>query len=271
MSNAGSKRETSSKIPASSRTGLGSFFASDRFRYPSERVYVSRNHQWAYAAWEMARLADSAKFSSGGATLLHVDAHLDDTWDGVLAEGLFAVNSPQSALEVAGRLEIDNFIWAGWAAGVIDRVVYVCPKGLDDSDPFDLSGWNLTGEQLRPLRDLLAKKAYTGHRFESVRELREGLGSSGDVRKLLAPQDQPVILDLDLDVFKLYPERLEDRELMPDDRVREELVYLRDLYPYDLLTVALSPSFCGGEENSARLLGLVREVFGLAEEESVPW
>jgi len=203
-------------------------------------------------------------------TLLHVDAHLDDTWDGAVVEGLREMTSTSDYLEVAGKLEIDNFIWAGFAAQLVDHIVYVCPTDVDKSDPFDLSDWNLDGEQLKPIKELLKLKPYQGSRFETIQQLREELADDSAIEKVL---DLPgsVILDLDLDVFKLNLSDPEDQSLKPDEQIREELIYLKGLYSYDLVTVALSPAFCGGTDNCERLYQIFLEVFGLKMSDAKEW
>ncbi|WP_158602160.1 peptide arginase family protein [Cohnella endophytica] len=234
-----------------------------RVCYPENRIYISRNHQWAFAAWAIGK---EEGWTGSRPTLLHVDAHLDDTWDGVMAEGLHEMECMADYLNVAGKLEIDNFIWAGFAAELIDRIIYVCPKDEDPSDPFDLSDWNLNGEQLAPIKALLKNREYSGSRFESLHDLKERMGSN--LFPLVAGS---VILDLDLDVFAVRDLESERIRLKPEALIKEELAYLRDLCPYVLITVALSPSFCGSEDNCEQLYGLFLDVFGLRLSEAIPW
>ncbi|WP_239614544.1 UPF0489 family protein [Cohnella mopanensis] len=238
-----------------------------RVCFPKQGVYISRNHQWAFAAWSMAKKSGRL---GPHTTLLHVDAHLDDTWDGVIAPGLHEMKEHSDFMEVAGKLEIDNFIWAAFAARTIDRIVYVCPKDADPSDPFDLSGWNLEGEQLRPVKKLLADREYSGSRFESIDQLQDHVAASKDGLQILNPPNS-VILDLDLDVFKAKLTDPKDQSLIPEELVREQLRFLRALYPYELITVALSPAFCGGASNCERLYRLFLEVFELDLSEAEKW
>jgi hypothetical protein len=230
-----------------------------RVCFPNERVYISRNHQWAFAAWALGKQLGTI---GSRTTLLHVDAHLDDTWDGVIVEGLHEMSDAEQILEVASKLEIDNFIWAGFAAKVIDHIIYVCPKDVDSSDPFDLSSWNLEGEQLKPIKQLLIEREYKGSRFESIKQLRQQLEEVGNSEQVLNLPSS-VILDLDLDVFKLNLSDLSDRALLPEKQIREQLQFLKGLYPYDMITVALSPAFCGGDENCEQLYRLFLEEFEL--------
>jgi hypothetical protein len=243
-------------------------FGSDyRVCFPKERIYISRNHQWAFAAWAIGKQTGILRDQI---TLLHVDAHLDDTWDGVIVEGLQEMSNPEEFLEVAGKLEIDNFIWAGFAAALIDHIVYVCPKDIDDSDPFDLTAWDLEGEQLKPVKELLQKRDYKGSRFESIADFQQ-YGVVAENKESLLNLPGSVTLDLDLDVFKLNLSDYKDTALVSEDLIRTQLQFLRDYYPYDLITVALSPAFCGGDDNCERLLQLFLEVFGLDLTDSEIW
>lgn len=239
-----------------------------RICFPKERIYVSRNHQWAFAAWAMGK---KAGILGSQVSLLHVDAHLDDTWDGVVVEGLVEMNDDHDFLEVASKLEIDNFIWAGFAAKLIDHIAYVCPKDVDESNPFDLSAWNLDGEQLKPVKELLAEREYKGFRFESILDFKQQLMNGRPTLQQIFDLPNSVILDLDLDVFKLNLHKPEDGALIPEVQIREELTFLKELHPYAMITVALSPSFCGGEKNSERLFSLFLEVFQLKLSDSVLW
>lgn len=238
-----------------------------RVCFPSQQVYIARNHQWAFAAWELGRRHGKLK---GHATLLHVDAHLDDTWDGVLAKGLHMIQHNEDIMTVTEQLEIDNFIWAGFASGALDHILYVCPTIVDDSDPFDLSTWNLEGEQMRPIHDLLQKRAYQGKRFDGICDLRRYVDRN-PLHSLRMDAEHPVILDLDLDVFKLHPDDFEDSQLIPASQIREELRFLKQLYPYDMVTVALSPAFCGGNQNCEMLYRMFLEVFELESTKAIVW
>lgn len=238
-----------------------------RVCFPKEQVYISRNHQWAFAAWAMGKQTGVV---SDKTTLLHVDAHLDDTWDGVIVEGLNEMRNSKDFLEVAGKLEIDNFIWAGFAVKYLDKIIYVCPKDVDSSDPFDLTGWDLEGEQLRPIKQLLKEREYKGTRFESIEQFKLHIGESGDKGRVFNSTSS-VILDLDLDVFKMNLSDLRDLELYPEKQIREQLQFLRGLHPYDMITVALSPSFCGGDENCEFLFRVFLEEFELNLFDAQTW
>lgn len=230
-------------------------------------MYISQNHQWAFAAWALGK---QSGILGDRTTLLHVDAHLDDTWDGVIVDGLQEMGNTEQILEVASKLEIDNFIWAGFAAKSIDHIIYVCPKDIDSSDPFDLSDWDIDGEQLLPVKQLLKERDYKGFRFESIEQFKKHLVKKVNNEQVFN-QPSSVILDLDLDVFKLNLSDLADQELYPESQIREQLQFLRGLYSYDMITVALSPSFCGGVENCQLLYRLFLEQFDLNLEFAQPW
>src|SRR5690625_5481326 len=45
-----------------------------RICFPKEKVFISRDHNWAFAAWEIGKIRNYIK---PGSTLVHIDAHLD--------------------------------------------------------------------------------------------------------------------------------------------------------------------------------------------------
>ena len=103
--------------------------------FPKEKTYIMRDHNWAFAAWEIERLKGRLNKSS---VLFHVDSHLDDCPDGVLVNGLLEANTVEKILSVAESydreagqtspsniMQIDNFIWAALARGTIEEVFYI--------------------------------------------------------------------------------------------------------------------------------------------------
>lgn len=53
--------------------------------FPEKRIYIMRQHNWAFASWEIEKIKGNLKNQS---LLVHVDAHLDDTPDWVFVNGL---------------------------------------------------------------------------------------------------------------------------------------------------------------------------------------
>ncbi|MFP3509405.1 UPF0489 family protein [Peribacillus sp. SIMBA_075] len=224
--------------------------------FPEHKIFVMCDHNWAFAAWELSKVYD---FIEPNATLVHVDAHLDDLPDGILANGLGSIKNKQDVYNVTEKLQIANFIWAGFATDSIDNIIYVTPKTNETQshDPFDLSDWKFNECELE-LSELLSRKKYQGKRLQTIEDLvYEKV--NGRISQYL--NNKPVILDLDLDYFNTS--QYFEPELMDDEKIRKNLISLRDLYDWDLITVALSPLFCGGDDACWHIYEIFLEVFNL--------
>lgn len=235
-----------------------------RVCFPDKNIYISCDHNWAFAAWELHRRGGQVK---PNATLIHVDAHLDDIWDGLEVEGLHEIKKYEDVFEVAGRMKIENFIWPAVGTGTIDKVIYVSQYSHVE-DPFDFEDWNLSQPEMMPVKEILDSGKYVGLRYWSLEEFLE-MKDSAEVRTLTEKPD--LILDLDLDYFAEEDIDTVTVNLIDEQKIIGNLTALRDLYPWSLITVALSPFYCGGEENAKYLLGLFSKVFGLNPEESMAW
>lgn len=66
--------------------------------------------------------------------------------------------------------------------------------------------------------------------------------------------DKSLILNLDLDFFNEENFHGGKPKLKPDEEVYNSLTYLKYVFKWDLITVAISPECCGGEEPAQHLL-----------------
>ena len=235
-----------------------------RICYPDKKIYISANHNWAFAAWELHKRAGKIK---PNATLIHVDAHLDDIWDGLEVEGLHDIKNYEDVIEVAGKLKIENFIWPAVGTGAIDKVIYVSQQTYS-GDPFDFDDWDFEYPQHKPVEDILNSGKYIGLRYWNIEEFLANLNSE-EVKVHVENKD--LILDLDLDYFNEIENDSVEPNIMDEQKVIENLTTLRDLYPWSLITVSLSPFFCGGDDNASYLFGLFSKVFGLKTEDALEW
>ncbi len=101
--------------------------------FPERRIFISPDHNGAFCAWEVAR---ERGWIEPLATLVHVDAHLDDLHDGVEAEGFYGIRSLEDAYLAAEKMGIASFIWPGFVRGTIDKIVFVA-RHPEDADPFE--------------------------------------------------------------------------------------------------------------------------------------
>lgn len=235
-----------------------------RVCFPDKGIFVSRDHNWAFATWEMSKLFGETE----NATLIHVDSHLDDIWDGILVEGLNEIKNQKDVYSVTEKLKIENFIWAGFATNAIDNIIYVTRKNnrFQAHNPFDFTTWDFSDVELEKVKMLLEHKEYTGDRLESIEELMQSLDNK--LSKYI--KGKPVILDLDLDYFNLS-NNLFEPELIDDDVIRKKLRQLKDLYEWDLITVALSPIYCGGDDECWHIYEIFLEVFDLNLSKAEVW
>ncbi|GAB0168169.1 hypothetical protein LSPCS325_16060 [Lysinibacillus sp. CTST325] len=83
--------------------------------------------------------------------------------------------------------------------------------------------------------------------------------------------DKYTILDLDLDYFNDSDKYNSDSKLKTKDQTVRNLMYLKNLTDWDVITIALSPEYCGGEDECSYLFELFLECFGIDKNELVDW
>ncbi|PAD84939.1 hypothetical protein CHH57_01840 [Niallia circulans] len=211
-----------------------------RFCFPDKNIYISRDHNFAFAAWEIARLRNIIK---PNASLIHIDNHLDYC-DPELSKTI-NIKNEKDAIELASGLDIAEFIIAGQFTGTIGKCFTISDDGVDveQSEVF--------------------KRAYTYNHYEQIYRRKWFEETEGT----------DVILDLDLDFFNTNTKDYNNNPiLLSDDIVKTHLKNIKECtWSWDLITVALSPEHCGGDEASLYLLNLFLEVFELKIEEAVIW
>ncbi len=79
------------------------------------------------------------------------------------------------------------------------------------------------------------------------------------------------ILDLDLDYFNDSNIWGENPNLKNEEQIVRNLEYLKNLNEWDVITVALSPEYCGGEDACNYLFELFLECFNIDENELIDW
>ncbi|MBO3789594.1 hypothetical protein FH505_10680 [Bacillus velezensis] len=210
-----------------------------RISFPNKKIFIMRDHNFAFAAWEIGRLRGDIQ---PGASLIHIDAHLDYCDNPVNAKG---IDSELKAKEVASQLDVSEFILPAQRIGTIKKCFTISDDSvhIEQNDTF--------------------QRAYSYNHYEQNlrhRWYKETEGTS-------------VILDLDLDFFnKNFNDYNSNAVLLPEDSIITQLENIRDnMWVWDMITVALSPEYCGGERESDYLFELFLNVFGLNIEEAVSW
>ncbi|KXJ35308.1 hypothetical protein AX282_06180 [Bacillus spizizenii] len=210
-----------------------------RICFPNKRIFISRDHNFAFAAWEIGRLRG---YIQPGASLIHIDSHLDYCDNPIDVSN---IKEESQAVEIANQLDIVEFIIPAQKNGTL--------KGC-----FTISDDTVYIEQSEIFR-----RAYTYNHYEQV--LRENWYQETEGTSL--------ILDLDLDYFnKNYSDYNSNALLLPEETIRTQLLNMKEkMWNWDMITVALSPEFCGGEKECEYLLNLFLDVFDLQLENGELW
>ena len=153
------------------------------------------------------------------------------------------------------HVNIDTFIWPAFGRETINNIIYV--SDFSGSKPFE--EWT---------REHVEGRIYEGIRVHSILELKESI-LQGEIEPYM--QDNSLILNLDLDFFNEEDFYDRDPKLKSDQEVIESLTYLKNLYNWDLTTVALSPEHCGGEEACNHLFQIFLNVFELDLKKGISW
>lgn len=233
------------------------------------RIIIMRDHNWAFGAWEIARLESRIKQNS---LLVHVDSHLDDAIDGVLLEGLFEANNKEQILELSrgfnylsrespdrSYMKYDNFIWPSLARETIGEIIYVSRDKKDMEKLEELKKGD-SAESKLILSKLPLNFEHVHQRYTTIEEFLQRYDSKSFSDLVL---NRSAILDLDIDVFNFSDDYNMNPDLRPLHEVRELTEDLFNLYPWDLITIAISPEYCGGALEAEMLLDNVMKVMKL--------
>lgn len=237
----------------------------ERLKHKVHPIYIVKHHNWAFAAWEWEKMKGRI---TPNATLIHVDAHLDNLPDGTQVKGLTNIKNKQDIFKVADDpyMRIENFIWAGIATDSIQHVMYVSHQEYNSDDINDIIKKDYQEEEWRLMKETIARKDCTAFRFRYIEDFKTFMDNNVFEQII---NDKSVILDLDLDYFNLANSI--SPELMNENDVYRSLYKLKEMYEWDMITVALSPHFCGGDDNAQMLLKCFYEVFELNKENFEEW
>ncbi|WP_312130780.1 UPF0489 family protein [Lysinibacillus capsici] len=269
---------------------MNEWMNNHNWRKKINNVYIMRNHNFAFSAWEIERLKGGL---SKYATLVHVDSHLDDSTGAVdIPEILEKINSPEDAVRIAEEydytkgespepgciyMRIDNFIWPAIMRNTIGDVIYISDDPSEELNEESLEKIirNSSSDIFRDddnefiLNNLLLHIKENNKkiiRYESLEEYEHENKSS-----LESINGKHKILDLDLDYFNDSVKFNSEPKLRSKEQIIRNLKYLRNLVDWDVITVALSPEFCGGEEACNYLYDIFLECFNIDNNELVDW
>jgi hypothetical protein len=210
-----------------------------RICFPEQKIFISRDHNWAFSAWEIGLLRNYIK---PGATVVHIDGHLDFI-DPMLE--IAQITNEGEAIKLGRKLGIAEFILPAIQTGTVGNVLMISDDTVDISE------------------DISIERAYTLNHYEHLYRKKWFNDTEG----------KSVILDLDLDFFNYnYQDWDSNPVLLPESLIRKQLDHIkRYMWDWDMITVALSPEFCGGKDQSRYLFELFLDVFNLDIEKATHW
>lgn len=243
---------------------------------PDRRIYIMRQHNWAFAAWEIEKRKGNLRSQS---LLVHVDAHLDDTPDGVFVNGLHDAKSIEEIMAVAQGhdyqsgevcppdcMQIDNFIWASVARDTIGETIFVSHQA-EEVLTLEILQHEATHKRNENCQNIIARLpdgcSYKHQRYWDIDSFLENIDREIFMTK------QTKILDIDLDYFNVSEN--ETPRLQSIQEIRAALRALRELCQWDVITVAISPEYCGGTEEAAYLLDAFLQEFAINVTEAQKW
>ena len=239
--------------------------------FPKQKIFIMKHHNWAFVAWDLARYKGWIKDNS---TLFHIDQHLDAATDGAIVPGLLQAKGLKELSSLTKGeygnntfVGTDNFIWAGFARETIRNIVYVSPE--DPNDLFDVYSHSpelqhhLSRERIDQLGGDYWSSMETFEYAKQINLMDYTKGSS-------------LILDLDLDFFAVKSENEYGDNcfiLKGIEEIRRDLRLLKQIYQWNIITVALSPEdrHIGGPDNAESVLKIFLEEFKLDLSQAEDW
>lgn len=62
-----------------------------------------------------------------------------------------------------------------------------------------------------------------------------------------------------------------EMNLQCENKIIDDLLYLKNFVNWDVMTVAISPEYSGGEKGSIYLLNLFLEIFSIYDKNFIDW
>ncbi|WP_246021013.1 UPF0489 family protein [Paenibacillus lentus] len=234
-----------------------------------KRVYIMRDHNWAFAAWEISKIENRIQ---EGALVVHVDSHFDDVPDGLIVRGLFDAKSKEDIMKVSrsydrssgqvpesNLMHIDNFIWASIGRGTVEEVIFVSRDNLELNDISDVR---------EEYADCLPSNCkYSSKLFRHTGEFLNSYDKNSFEEYI---GNRSAILDLDIDAFN-NTDAIGVSDFVSEAIIREYVKGLNELYIWDLITIAISPDYSGGAAGASYLLDIVLSELGIDLADMEKW
>ena len=243
-------------------------------KHTNKEIYLMVDHKWAFVVWESARING---LIDENALLVHVDSHLDDIPELVDDDRFFKAKSESDILDLVKfkrskedkknistnyELSKDNFIFPAFLRNTIQDIIYVSDYKLKEITVDDIYKADDSNIRFKKCYEKIKGKNKSIQRYLNVEDFLIVVDQ--------LPMSQPKILDLDLDYFNdsdncFYP------DLKNDDVIKDNLRHLKNLCEWDIITVALSPHYCGGDKECLHILDLFLDVFELDFSDFADW
>lgn len=172
---------------------------------------------------------------------------------------------PEDAITMHFELRMDNFLIPAFLRGTIGSIIHVSDQNLEEITVEDIYK-AANGQSV----DYISKSGNTNETilfrcYEQIKGQQKSITRFTCVEDYLTstiPSIESKILDLDLDYFNDSTTTLE-ADLKEETVIRANLQALKEQCDWDVLTVALSPLYCSGEEECKYLFNLFLEEFDL--------
>lgn len=164
-------------------------------------------------------------------------------------------------------MQIDNFIWASVARDTIGQTIFVSSQD-EEVLSLDILTYESSQKGNENCKEIISKLPYDcdykHQRFMDVDAFMK------DFDRDTCKAYQTKILDVDLDYFN-ESDDVNDPKLKPIHQIRESLQKLRGFTDWDVITVAISPEYCGGNSEATFLLDIFLNEFELNILEAQRW
>ncbi len=245
-------------------------------KHRSENIFLMVNHKWAFTVWEIERIRGNIK---GGSTLFHIDTHLDDVPELIYNDEIYELSTEsdinkfsKQKEEADFELRMDNFIFPSFVRDTINHIYYVSnPENMIEINQSHISIDDIILAKKGEKNYLNRRDTTNDYTLIKLSEIIEGKDKS--IKRIYGIEEMNLIytseikgskiLDLDLDYFNnsgFY----QTAELKKEQVIISNLKTLKYFSEWDLITVALSPDFCGEEEHCIYLLNLFLKVFEIS-------
>lgn len=222
-----------------------------------KRIYVSRDHHYAFTDWVVALREDRIKMNS---TLIHIDAHSDlGKPFPSLPNSFFNYPTVDGAKDYLQRLEQQDlpegsFIIPAMAIGLVGRMIQIAAPEYSPSNGAIFIELNKLQDGVQINRAPLVKSGeqtpeFTKHSSDVLRIPWE-LVHMPSLKRTVEGDGQTMILDIDIDFFNG----------VSDDSLPELSAQLKHL-KWDIATISLSPGYLSNQNYPAvleRILAILR-------------